>query len=166
MSIAGADLAKAVNTVWDASSLDSLFQTLWDSGASAGEFPVLHDQLAGGEQPFPYCVFEQLSGNTTDKMSGGVSTLREIRDIPFNFRVHTREIAADSRGPKEIAAFLAEEIMKVYGGHPTEAPTALTLDSSNFLIAIYENDQAIRIDEDHYQWIVSYIFRLDVPVAV
>lgn len=166
MSVNAADLAKAVNAAWDASSLDSLFRALWASSADASEFPVLHDQLAGGGQPFPYCVFEQSASSTSDKMSHDATTLQEIRDVPFNFRVHAREIGSDSRSPKEIAAYLAEEVMKVFGAHPTQSPAALTLDHGNFLISIYENDYGLRTGEDNYQWVVSYLFRVDVPVAV
>jgi len=166
MTVATADLLKAVNTIWDASALDAVFQALWDAGVVVAEFPVLHDVLAGGEQPFPYCVFEVTEGTTTDRMSKGVNDVWETRDVPINFRVHARDVDGDARSSKEIAADLAEEIMKVFGGHPTQSPDTPSLDNGNFLIATYQNDFAVREDEDHYVWTIGYNCRLDIPVMV
>lgn len=165
MTIASSDLLNAINTVWDASTLDASFRALWSDPTDA-EFPVLHDQEAGGGQPFPYCVFEMQAGSKRDRMSGSSSANREVRDVPVNFRIHAREIAADSRTPKEIASDLAEEVMKVFGGHPTVAPTDLTLDNGHFLFAQYQNDYSVRTGQDWWQWIVSYIFRIEVPMMV
>jgi len=163
MTIASSDLIKAINSVWDASTLDVLFKALWSDPTDA-EFPALHDQVAGGEQPFPYCIFEMQTGNTNSRMSAESNSIREIRDVPVNFRVHAREIADDPRTAKGIASYLVEEIMKVFGGHPTVAPTALVLDNGKFLQSQYQNDYSVRESEDNFQWIVSYIFRIDVPV--
>jgi len=164
MTIASSDLIKAINEVWDASTLDATFKALWNAAALVDEFPVLHEQKAGGEQPFPYCIFEMQTGNTNSRMSGETDSIREIRDVPVNFRIHVREIASDVRTAKGIASDLAEETMKVFGGHPTVVPTGLTLDNGNHLITRYVNDYSIREDENHFQWVISYIFRVDVPV--
>lgn len=166
MSIASEDLHKAIASLWSSSGLDATFKALWDSGVAESEWLSLNDQEAYPKQPFPYCVFEQSPGSTTDRMSGGTDSLQEIRDIPWDFRVHARAIDGDSRTAKEIAADLNEEIMKVFGGHPTESPTDLILDNGNFLIAQYQNDYGVRTGDSEYMWIVSYVFRLDVPVAV
>ncbi len=166
MSVASADIHKAVNTVWDASTLDASFKALWDADVDTTEFPVLHDQEATPEQPFPYCVYEISSSSTTDRMSGVGSTIREIRDVSWVFHIHAREVDGDGRTAKEIAAELAEEVMKVFGGHPTVAATDLSLDNGGFLISTYQNDMGIKTGEDEYQWNVIYIFKVDVPVAV
>ncbi len=167
MPIASADIHKTVNTVWDASTLNASFLALRDASVNDDEFPVLNDQEATPEEPFPYCVFEITSSSTTDRMSGIGSTIREIRDVSFNFHVHTREIDGDSRTAKEIAAALAEEVMKVFGGHPVVAATDLVLDNGNFLISEWQNDFGVRLGkDDEYRWDVMYIFRIDVPLAV
>lgn len=166
MSVAAADLHKAVNTAWDNASLDGKFTALWDSDVTASEYEPLNDGEGDPSLPMPYCVFEQSAGNTSSRASAYGSYLREIRDISWEFRVHARTISGDTRTPKEIAAYLIEEIMKVFGGHPTQAPTGLTLDNGNFLIAQYQNDYGIRTGDDEYEWIVAYVFRIDVPVAV
>lgn len=165
MSIGTADLAKALNTAWDASALDALFQALRAAAVVDAEFPVLNEQMAGGEQPFPYCIFEIGSGTTTTRMSKATNDNWETRDVPVIFRVHTTDVDGDARTAKEIAAHLIEEIMKVFGGHPTQVPTgAITLDNGNHLVATYQNDFAIREGEDNYVWTVDYLFKLDVPV--
>ena len=166
MSIASADLLKAINTAWDASTLDATFKALWAASVTDSEWVVLEDQEAMAEHPFPYVVFEQTEGTTTDRMSGGASAIREIRDVPVSFRVHAREISGDSRTAKEIAAYLAEEIMKVFGGHPSTAVTGtMTLTNGNHLITQYQTDYGVRTSDSEYQWTLNYLFRLDVPVA-
>jgi len=166
MSINAADLHEAINAAWEASVLNATFRALWDADVVPAEFPVLHDQEAGPGQPFPYCVFEQSGGITTDRMSGGTDFIREIRDVPWVFRVHARAVDGDDRTAKGIAAALAEEVTKVFGGHPTVAETALTLDNGRHLLTQQQNDYGVKTGDDEYQWNVPYIFRLDVPVAV
>ena len=168
MSIATADLIAAFSTAWDASTLDVLFKALRDSSVVEAQFPdVLHDQEAAPGQPFPYCVMDQTTTTTTDRMSGGVAALREIRDTSLTLHVHARAVNGDARTAKEIAAYLAEEIMKVFGGHPTVSPTGtLTLVNGEALIVQYVNDFGIRTGEDEYRWTVEFLIRADVPVAV
>ena len=169
MSVASASVHKAVNTVWDASTLNASFLALRDASVVDADFPVLNDQEATPAQPFPYCVYEQSSSSTTDRMSGAGSTIREIRDVSWNFHIHAREVDGDARTAKEIAADLAEEVMKVFGGHPTVAATDLSpsLDNSGFLISEYQTDFGVRSGEDdEYRWDVQYILKVDVPLAV
>jgi hypothetical protein len=167
VAAAVADLQQAINSVWDSSTLDATFTGLWSNAALSSEFPVLNDQEALGAQPFPYVVMDSFSPVTDVRMSSEVDELREVRDVEVVFNVHAREISGDSRTPKEIAAFLAEEIMKVFGGHPTVSPTGtLTLTNGNHLITTYQNDMGIRTGDDEYMWRVVYVFKLDVTVAI
>ncbi len=163
--IGTAAVHKAVVTVWNASTLNATFSALWGS-ATLGDYPVLHDQEAGPRQPFPFCVFEQTSGSTIVRMSGGVSAIREVRDIPWSFRIQVKQISSDPRSVKEIAAELAEEVMKIFGGHPTVAEQPLVLDSGNALINQYQNDYGLRTGDEEYLWVVNYVFKIDMPVAV
>ena len=170
MSVNNADIYKYLKTVWDGSDLDTLFQALWKSGSSTSEFTVLCDQEAPAKQPFPYCVMDPISPLTTDSMSGSGNSIREIRDITIMFNVFARDVSGDSRSSKEIAAYLAEEIMKIFGGHPTENPsdltTSTTLDNGNMLIIQCERDYGLHAGSDEYQWLLEYTFKADVPVAI
>ena len=65
---------------------------------------------------------------------------------------------------KVVAATLSEEIMKVFGGHPTVRPTALTLSNGNHLLTTYQNDFGLFEGEDEYSWTVNYLVKVDVPV--
>lgn len=161
-----ADLHEAIVTAWDAASLDTHFTNLWSSDVVASEWVVLNDGDTSPAQPMPYCVVEQSPGVTTARMTGAALINREIRDVPVQFRVHAKAVDGDSRDAKKIAIDLINEIMKVYGGHPTESPSALELDNGNFLIGQYQNDYGVRTGDDEHQWIIEYLFRLDVPVAL
>ncbi len=164
--INSADVCKAINSAWDASGLNAVFKSLWDV-ANEDDFPVLHDQEASPEQPFPYCVMDEFSARTTSRMSGSLDVKQEIRDVLVRFNIHAQEVDGDARTAKRIAADLVEEVMKVFGGHPTVSPTAsMTLDNGAHLITQYQSDFCVREDEDKYLWGINYLLRLDVPVAV
>lgn len=164
MSVLSADLHKAVVTAWNASTLDALFKAYWSS-ANQSEYVVLHDMEAAAAQPFPYCVFSSPEGRTTGKMSGSGTTRQEIREIPWEFHIFAREFSSVAKSSKQIASELAEEIIKIFGGHPTSIPSTLALDNGNFLQSCYETDFGVRVGDNEYKWIVKYTFTLDVMVA-
>ena len=162
MSLAGtAELHEAINAAWDASDLNADFNSLWESGESS-RFAVLNDGEVAPEQPFPYCVFEQSAGTVQARMSSAGAGKREIRDVPWLFRVYAKD--ADDRGAKDVAADLIEKVMEVFGGHPTTPPEDLTFDNANHLITQYVSDFGLREDDAVHSWTVNYLFRLDVPV--
>ena len=163
-----ADLHRAVSTIWNDSSLNNEFKSYWDE-AKRDTFTVLHDGQAGPSQPFPYCVFSQSPGQTETKMSGKTSARREIRRLVLDFTVHARRYSySPAKSAKMIASELIEEMMKVFGGHPTVLPRNLPALTNGYILQVtYVNDQAIRVDgqDDEYTWKLQYTFQLDVPVA-
>lgn len=164
MSIGADDLHKAIKTVWDAQSLDDQFTAYWTSDEQS-RFIVLNENEAAPNQPWPYCTYEQEVGITTARMSGhSITEKHEIRDIGWFFRVHARKRTTSTKDGKQIAAEIAEEIIKVFGGHPTVSPQNLTLDNGSFLIAQYQNDFSLREGDEEWLWTIQYMFRLDVPV--
>lgn len=162
MSVGSADLMEAIVVSWDEAELDDQFTDNWGSG-DVGNFPVLHDAEATGEQPFPYCVYIMGSPSVVSRMSGIETNRREIRDVPFEFHVQAK--ATDADDAKTVAAGLAAAIMAQFGGHPKELPGDLTLANGNALIAQYTNDFGVQTGDDEYQWNINYIFKIDVPVA-
>lgn len=168
MSVGSADVCKAINAAWDAQSMDDHFTDLWASSVTSSDWEVLHDAEASDDQPFPYVVFEIGVPNTIERMSGNDENdvLMEVRDVPLSFSVYARKISGDGRTAKQIAGDLAEEIMKTFGGHPSESPSALTLDNGTALLVEHQTDYGVRQGEDEWQWVVDYVVRVDVPVAV
>ena len=173
MSIGTADVHAAVVDRWNSSGLNETFRDLWRSTESPGielpmEYPVISDQEAPASQPFPYCVLQpsgvfiqaRMSGNTNDG-----NKRREIRDVTVIFNIHARSVSEDDRTPKEIASFLAEEVMSVFDGHPTIGPEHLALANGQHLLTQYQTDFGVYTGEDEYQWVLDYLIRVDVPVA-
>jgi len=160
--IGSRDVHEAVATAWDSADLDDLFTAYW-GGDDSDDFLVLNDQEAAPEQPFPYCIFNQEEPIVVNRMSGTLSARREVRDIIWEFRVYAKTV--DSTAAKDVAGALAEEIMKVFGGHPTETPSALSLDTGQHLITQYLTDYGMRLGDSEHYWLVRYLFRVDVPVA-
>lgn len=165
VAVASADLHSAVNFLWDTQGLDWKFKVNWEESLRT-KFESLNDQEAPPSQPFPYCVFEQLPGTTITRMSGHDNVERhEIRDIPWSFRIHSRQVEGNDSTAKELAVDLAEFILMKFGGHPTVVPKQLTLDNGFVLIAQYQSDYGILSGDEEYTWLISYIFRIDTPVS-
>lgn len=164
-AVATADLHKAIARVWAASTLNAQFQAL---RPTTDQNPVLCDGEAAPGQSLPYCVMEQEKGETVARMSGhSVLENHEYRDIPWEFRIYARSVDGDSRSSKQIAADLAAEVLKVFGGHPTVPPTGvITLDSGEHVRTQYQHDTASRIGDDEWMWTIRYEFEVDVPVAL
>ncbi len=162
MTIASADVYTAINTAWDAGNLEDTFKAFWSEGTD--DFPALHDGEATPKQPFPYCVMEADPTTTTDRMSDGVDSLREIREVPIRFNIQATTVENDSRSEKEIAGFLAEEVMKVFGGHATATPASLSLTSGSYIWTEFVSDYGVKTDENMYQWIINYLIKVDLPV--
>ena len=161
-----ADLCKAINTAWDATDLNTTFESYWSD--TSGYFYVLNDQEVPEGQPWPYVVMDQPSQSVDHRSSSTTeNSKREVRNIEVRFNVHVSVNADESSDPKTLAATLAEEIMKKFGGHPTTSPSVtITLDNGNHLITRYMNDFGVRTGDDEYQWVVVYNFMVDVPVAI
>jgi hypothetical protein len=158
------DLHKAIVSVWDSQNLDSNFTTYWDSGETSLSL-VLHDGTATPGQPMPYCVLEIGPSFTMVRMSSGAETINEVRDVPVRFIVHMRQkTSVTSKSPKQVVSELVNEIMKVFGGHPTVKPQSLNLDNGCHLVTTYENDYGVRTGEDEYSWLLAYRVKVDVPV--
>ena len=162
MSIGSADIQKAIVAAWSAASLDDLFTDL------GGDTPTLnYDEASPGHEQ-PYCVWNLAAPDTEVRMSGTSSTSKqEIRNAALKFDIHTKPVTGDARGASQIAAYLVAEIMKVFGGHPTENPTAGTdLDNGGILDYSYMRDYCIRTGNNNYQWTLEYEVLVDVPVAI
>lgn len=165
MSILASDLHKAIIKVWNDSALNATFRSYWKA-ADTTEFPVIHDQEAGPAQPFPYCVFNQDSGSTISRMSNRIDKGRfEIYDVPWEFHVHSRSFVNVNKSAKQIAIELVEDIIKVFGGHPTSIPVIPVLDNGAVLQSQYESDYGTRDGDEEWSWILRYRFLMDVPVA-
>ncbi len=161
MSVGSADIQKAIVAAWAAADLDSKFTDL------SGGTPVLNYGEANPEIVQPYVVWDLTSMVVEVRMTGGSSTLnREIRTGSLKFNVHTKPVGGDSRTAAQIAADLIEEIMKVFGGHPTDSPADLSLDVGDLLNMQYVRDYCVQTDHNNYQWILEYMVTVDVPVAL
>jgi len=166
-----ADLEKAIVTAWNASSLNTLFKQFWDSSRDSTQFRVLCGERASPKQPWPYCVMDYPEGATfiVARMRGaGNSKMQEIRDVRFRFSIHAKQTTYDGTlwPAKKLANHLANELMKVYGGHPTDSPATLTLDNGEVLTVMYDNDYGFVEGNNEYERIIEYVYRLDVPVAI
>lgn len=167
MAVLSADLHKGMNLLWDNHGLNNSFKVNW-ALADRTQFEALNDQEAAPGTPFPYCIFEQSPGVTLSRMSASVDTeeRREVRDIPWSFRIHSKQIEGNSSTAKELAADLADAIIKIVGGHPTVVPFTIPLDHGNVLQTQYQTDYGIDTGDEEYEWFLAYLIRVDIPVAL
>jgi len=163
------DIEKGLVRVWDDEALDAHFSQYWTTGQS-DEFLLLNDTEAPGGQPFPYCNFSVSSGATTSRSSAATTgranvRIQEIRQHPIQFQIYARNII-NVGNAKRVAAAMAEEVMRVYGGHPEYSPKVWDLDHGGILLCQYQNDFGARMPEDEHLWTINYQLTADVPVSV
>jgi len=173
MSVGSADLWSAIYTAWQASGLDSLFRARWSTaGKSNIDYLTLNDGDDGPQPPLPYCVAELSSSSTKTRMSwvgsriNGVNTFpsREFREAMLTLSVHTGPYGGSSA--KATAAYLVEEVMKVFGGHPSVSAGALSLSNGSMLLCQFQSDSLEREPQNRYQGMLIYRLLADVPVAM
>jgi len=153
-------LHKAIVAAWNQAGLDQEFTVYWPDSAR-GNFPVLLDNQAAPGQPLPYCLFQQRVWSVNHRASGqGGSKI----EVPVTFVVCCKEVGG--LGAKQIAASLADKVKGVFGGHQTQPPQGLQLDYGEVLLSQLEGEYGIREEEDVFQWLLEYLFHLDVPVVV
>ena len=157
------DIHKAVAALWASSGLDTVFKSYW-SVAAQSLYLTLNDGEAAPKTPFPFVVYEATKQNTRTKTSADGSFKRHINDQPWTFMVYAKQTTLKTA--KELASDLASELLKIFGGHPTVHPSALTLDNGKVLLVQYENDYGERAGDDTHKWTISYNILTDVPVAV
>jgi hypothetical protein len=166
-----ADLHTAIMSAWNDAGLTAKFKALWAASEDADSTPALHDQSAAGSKAiFPYCVLETAPEHVSARMTASVDAFgeeeagkRRIADTQITFNTHVDRVAGDGRSTKEICAYLMEEIVKVFGGHPTVPPVELTLANGSHLLTQYQDSNLIRTEQYKYRGLVRYKIKLDVP---
>lgn len=169
--VGSADLHEGIITAWDSTNLEWEHKKLW-AEADRDQYPAL--QPEGGVQPgtpMPYTVYSQDTPQNIARQSSLDETFKWYAiDTGWTFRTYAEQVPGDPRDAKTIASDIADDIMKAFGGHPTVAPDAaksIELTHGDIVIWRYEHDYGFgEEDGGTYQWIVSYIIKLDVPVRV
>lgn len=175
--IGTADLHAAIEAKWNTEVVDSdtsptdtlndIFKALWNPQVDANQFTVLSDTESSPHQPFPYCICQTELPRVLHRMTGEDGCKREIRNVKLTFKVFADVVQGDKRSAKQIAGYLAEQVMKVFGGHPTKPATEMELTNGGTLPSQFGVDYSVR-DENLYKWIwvIQYNLMLDVPVAI
>ena len=176
MAVGTADLQESIVNAWTAAGLDAKFTGLWDHSDltlwdEEGNplSPVLQEPPASPKQPFPYCIMETEKLRPLTRMTGRSSlpgTKQHNNEVSVTFSVHAKTVKGDVRSSKQIAAYLVEEVMAVFGGHPTRAPSQLSLSNGGVLLRQYQGDFPVQEELYEYKWCVQYRFLVDVPVMV
>ena len=161
-----ADLHKAIAALWISSGLDALFQAKWNE-ADRSKYATLNDAEAAPGTPFPYTVFEAAQPSTDIRMSGRARKQKyHVDDQTWTFSVYA--IPEESKSSKVVASELGDEILKVFGGHPTEEPQTggMELDNGSVLLVQYQYDHFERQADNVWKWSVEYKIKTDKPVMV
>jgi hypothetical protein len=168
MTIGSADLFTAIADVWRDNSLDTAFKAYWPN-ADRTKYLAINDTEAEGGQPYPYCIFSMMAGKEKEKMTGTTAdTNRVLRDVPCNFKVFAKDPTTGSLSAKQIAAAMAAEIIRIYGGHPDAVGKleGRALSYGHILSCNFQSEFAEKIDVEVWAWSVNYILRLDIPFKV
>lgn len=163
--IASLDIHRAVVKLWDDNLLDDHFKANWTAD-QASKFVVLLDTESSPNQPWPYAVFDIPRSNVVTRQTGGMGDARqkELRNIPLTFNIHARN--SGTKSAKQIAGDLAEQVMAIYGGHPTTKAKDLELTHGGVLLCQYGTDYGVKTGDEEHQWVVEYSILADVPVKI
>ncbi len=157
MSVTAADLSKAIVAAWNASDLNQTFLSLRPLGGTVA--PVLCDGEAAPGQQMPYCIFVLDDFSSLVRMTGDIVPRFnfDIREATWEFQIYAADVVGDDRSAKEIAAFLAEQVIRVFGGSPIKAPTAsITMDNGQVVLMRYVSDRGERQGDNEWLWVVEY----------
>lgn len=164
MSIAAADVHKAVAALWESGGLNTAFQAFW-SVADRSSFLSLNDGKAAPGTPYPYAVFSAPKPVLKERSSGeGAGGKMQVMDHPWSFEVYASQTSTKSA--KQMASDMVVSILAVFGGHPLTSPSDMPLDNGTMLIAQYQDDWGERISDEIYKWTVNYNLRVDSPLMV
>lgn len=164
MTITSLALHKAIETVWEASGLNTAFKNYWEE-SKRDQFIVLDEGMAMANTPMPYCVYTQEQPTTIVRMTKAEEAegRQELHQCLWRFDIYAATRGQESA--KDIAGLLASFVLEKFGGHPTVKPQALELDIGGVVLMQYQNDWPTRRDDDVYQWSITYLITTDVPMA-
>lgn len=181
MAVGAADIRRSLITLWNENDLDSGFKEWW-LDSEKEDFTVFFTDVASPHQPSPYCVLHFKEAVKSVLMTSNPN-FREVREVQVGFRAYSDNIPirdtpvedgllGDIIGSESAGSVLSsqiEEIMKVFGGHPTVSPQIPVLSNGNTLQLQYLNDffrktKASESDKSGV-WELNYEVMVDVPMV-
>jgi hypothetical protein len=166
MTVGALELHAAVVALWNNSELDWACKQYWETSKVA-RWPSLGESMLGPECPFPYATFTIGDFEVISRTTGlAVGIKRAIRSAPLTFTIYAKQLPANARTAKTIAASILDQLLQVFGGHPTVRPQRLECVHSHFLNCQYETDYGMTVEDDVYQHVVSYRLMVDSPIGI
>lgn len=165
MTITTLALHKAIMSAWDNSSLDYEFKNYWAT-ADKTKYLAINENSALPRTPMPYCIYTDQTPSVSSRMShrvGDTQKRSEFHDHMWEFNIYANDKGGQSA--KMIAGDLASKILAVFGGHPTEVPDDLTLDTGAVVNVQYDTDYGERLDDETHKWTIRYMIKTDNPMA-
>lgn len=155
MPLRNFDVVRAVSVLWGTSGLDAHFNQYWTS-AQIADFLVLMDVEAAPTQPWPYCVYESIASTTLRKSSASTpqKNRQEQNEDTVRFHVFAKDI--DAKSGKALCSDLADEILKVFGGHPDTVHQKIPLQNGSVINQKYSQTILTREDEDIWKAVIVY----------
>jgi hypothetical protein len=158
------DIHRSIIAVWDSHDIGDFYRDRWAS-SDRTRYLTITEGEADAKQPWPFCVFDAGSFPVDARSSGSAAyQIREYGSIPVVFNVHAKNTTTETG--KAIAADLAEEIVKRYGGHPTVRPSRLKLTHGGVIHMQLQSSKGVRTGDTEYQWVVEYSLKTDIPAMV
>lgn len=183
MASGSGEVRRAIIDRWNESNLDDGYTQWWTQEQIDASIALTLDPPPAGT-PFPSCALDFDPGRVVSRMSSDSDFKREVREYRIAFKVYSLNFSpavlealghevGDPNIPTvaELAQERIEDIIRVYGGHPTESPLPLTIQNGNVLQVRYDSDAIKELyDSENTSigiiWRAEYSIWVDVPVAV
>lgn len=147
MATSTAPIDKAMLARWNASTVPALVRGRRTDQSLV--FDTLFQQIAAPKCPFPYVVFQREIARAVSQMSYSATEGKQIREIPWRFRVHAQN--------KAVSEEIANSILDLYENQ------ALATEVGCGILIKYGTDWSNREKEDEWLWIVDFDILFDAP---
>lgn len=167
MSIGIAELHEGMVSAWNDSTLNDSFRQYWSS-VDVSRYPVLQEE--GGlapQTPFPHASFEQGDDFVLTRMTKTNNSIWALHQTLWTFKIQAKELASGNKTAKELSHDLMQLVLMVFGGHPTQAPTAqICLDNGSLVTLQTPTFRSFRNTVDVHVWQIMYPAIFELPVKV
>lgn len=146
---------EAVVAHWKDAGLDDSFRNEWGDNQGDTTYHPLNHETADPEPPGPYATYVIGDPVRVANMSGKTkSEERQLLDYPVTFQVHAK--SSSTATGKTRARDLAKLIASVF-----DPENEITICDDAWVQTRREGDQAMRLGDDEWTWILRFTIQVD-----
>jgi hypothetical protein len=154
------NLMRAIQTAWNAASLDDTFRAYWTDPNYTQYEPLNFQDPAPGGAPGPYCVFEIVSIAVRGHSSGKTSTtFQQHITATIRFHIHAQNQLVSGTRTSAITIAQAMAVAVAAAFDPDNAALSMLPDTE--INVIRGPDRPFPEGEEEIKWLLEYDVEVD-----